>query len=68
MWLWVWLRDGGLTRRSLARLDYEGGLLASPNGVGGVLGVGLFGLSECLNHIQREVGATGHHLGSKPLR
>ena len=55
-------------KKEFAGLDCEGGLLASPNGVGGVLGVGLFGLSECLNHIQREVGAAGNHLGSQPLR
>ena len=68
MWLWGLAERWRVPKKEFAGLDCEGGLLASPDGVGGVLGVGLFGLSECLNHIQREVGATGHHLGSKPLR
>ena len=51
MWLLGLAEGWRVSKKEFAGLDWEGGLLASPDGVGGVLEVWLFGLSECLNHI-----------------
>ena len=45
MWLLGLAEGWRVPKKEFAGLDCEGGLLASPDSVGGVLGVGLFGLS-----------------------
>ena len=45
MWLWGLAEGWQVPKKEFAGLDWESGLLASPDGVGGLLGVGLFGLS-----------------------
>ena len=45
MGLWGLAEGWRVPKKEFAGLDWEGRLLASPDGVGGVLEVGLFGLS-----------------------
>ena len=40
MWLWGLAEGWRVPKKEFAGLDCEGGLLASPDGVGGVLGWG----------------------------
>ena len=48
MGLWGLAEGWRVPKKEFAGLDCENGLLASPDGVGGLLGVGLFGLSLCV--------------------
>ena len=51
MWLWGLAEGWRASEKEFAGLDWESGLLASPDGLGGVLGGGLFLCDEVFQDV-----------------